>query len=127
MAELKKCPFCGGEADLIEYIETVDGRGDKIARVRCKCGCDIHLTMREFSRAEDDFGYNGGYYSQNKKFWNGMHQRLIDKWNNRATEAEIRAKAIDEFFDELQKYEDDDWLKLKMSSIYEIAEQLKEE
>ena len=112
---------------MIEYIETVDGRGDKIARVRCKCGCDIHLTMREFSRAEDDFGYNGGYYSQNKKFWNGMHQRLIDKWNNRATEAEIRAKAIDEFFDELQKYEDDDWLKLKMSSIYEIAEQLKEE
>lgn len=43
------------------------------------------------------------------------------------TEAEIKAKAIDEFFDELQKYEDDDWLKLKMSSIYEIAEQLKEE
>ena len=41
-------------------------------------------------------------------------------------EAEIRAKAIDEFFDELQKYEYDDWLKLKMSSIYEIAEQLKE-
>lgn len=42
------------------------------------------------------------------------------------TEAEIRAKAIDEFFEELQKYEDDDmWLRLKMSSIYEIAEQLK--
>lgn len=43
------------------------------------------------------------------------------------TEAEIRAKAIDEFFDELQKYEEDDWLKLKMSSIYEIAEYLKGE
>ena len=40
---------------------------------------------------------------------------------------EIRAKAIDEFFQELQKYEEDDmWLRLKMSSIYEIAEQLKE-
>lgn len=34
-------------------------------------------------------------------------------------------KAIDDFFDELQNYEDDNWLKLKMSSIYEIAEQLK--
>ena len=38
----------------------------------------------------------------------------------------IRAKAINEFFDELQKYEEDDWLKLKMLSIYHIAEQLKE-
>ena len=43
------------------------------------------------------------------------------------TEAEIRNKAINEFFDELQKYEKDDWLKLKMLSIYHIAEQLKEE
>lgn len=42
------------------------------------------------------------------------------------TESEIRAKAINEFFDELQKYEEDDWLKLKMLSIYHIAEQLKE-
>lgn len=36
------------------------------------------------------------------------------------------AKALDEFFEELQKYEEDDmWLRLKMSSIYEIAEQMK--
>lgn len=35
-------------------------------------------------------------------------------------------KAIDDFFYALQKYEEvDDWLRLKMSSIYEIAEQLK--
>lgn len=38
----------------------------------------------------------------------------------------IRAKAIDDFFEELQKYEEDDmWLRLKMSSVYEIAEQIK--
>lgn len=31
------------------------------------------------------------------------------------------------FFEELQKYEESDgWLRLKMSSIYEIAEQMKE-
>lgn len=35
-------------------------------------------------------------------------------------------KAVDDFFNELQKYEEaDDWLRLKMSSVYEIAEQLK--
>lgn len=38
-------------------------------------------------------------------------------------------KAIDDFFDELEKYEEtykeEDWLKLKMCSIYYIAEQLK--
>ncbi len=39
-----------------------------------------------------------------------------------------RNKAIDEFFKELQKYEEDDGcLRLKMSSIYEIAEQMKGE
>ena len=42
------------------------------------------------------------------------------------SQKEIRNKAIDDFFNELQKYEEtDDWLRLKMSSIYEIAEQLK--
>jgi hypothetical protein len=42
------------------------------------------------------------------------------------SEQEIRAKAIDEFFEELQEYEEDDmWLRLKMSSVYAIAEQLK--
>ena len=41
---------------------------------------------------------------------------------------EIRNQAIDEFFEQLQKYEDDDmWLRLKMSSIYEIAERMKGE
>ena len=41
---------------------------------------------------------------------------------------EIRNQAIDEFFEHLQKYEDDDmWLRLKMSSIYEIAERMKGE
>lgn len=35
-------------------------------------------------------------------------------------------EAIDDFFKELEKYEDKDgWLRLKMSSIYEIAEELK--
>ena len=43
------------------------------------------------------------------------------------SEAEIRNKAIDDFFEELKSYEVDGWLKLKMSSIYKIAEQMKGE
>lgn len=108
MSELKllPCPFCGGEAKLIEYKETVDGRGDKIARIRCECGSDLHLTAREFSKAEDDFGYKGGYYSQNQKFWNGMHQRLIDKWNTRTPMDNIVEKLEEktEFLKDCTKY-----------------------
>lgn len=38
----------------------------------------------------------------------------------------IYNKAIDDFFQELEKYEyKDGWLRLKMSSIYQIAEELK--
>lgn len=58
------------------------------------------------------------------KILNVMFEEL--KKEPTTTESEIRAMAIDDFFDELQKYEDDDWLKLKMSSVYEIAEELKE-
>lgn len=59
------------------------------------------------------------------KILNVMFEEL--KKEPTTTEAQIRNKAINEFFDELQKYEKDDWLKLKMLSIYHIAEQLKEE
>lgn len=54
-----------------------------------------------------------------------MCNELLEKLEGH--DRELRAKVIDEFFEELQKYEDDDmWLRLKMSSIYEIAEQMKE-
>jgi len=62
-----------------------------------------------------------------KKHNNAKAKELADK-----REAEkirtIRNKAIDDFFNELQKYEEtDEWVRLKISSIYEIAEQLKAE
>lgn len=79
--DLAPC-LCGGEAKLVEYCETCDGRGDKHANITCnKCGIKLGLTYDEFHKAKHDFGYKGGYYSSNKKFWEGMHQRLIDKWN----------------------------------------------
>ena len=72
MAELKKCPFCGGEA---KYIE---GRDFFISKfVTCtKCGIE---TRRNYVRKNE----------------------AIEAWNNRATESEIRAMAIDEFAEKL--------------------------
>lgn len=85
MSEIKllPCPFCGEEVKLEEFYESCDGRGDKFARIKCKCGLEMSLTWDEFAKAKEDFNYTGGYYSQNKKFWKGMHQRLIEKWNTR--------------------------------------------
>ena len=81
--KLLNCPFCNGEAELEEFYESCDGRGDRFAKIKCKCGATMKLTVEEWGKAQDDFNYTGGYYSQNKAFWNGMHQRLIDKWNTR--------------------------------------------
>lgn len=41
MEQLKKCPFCGGEATFSDAID------DVAARIRCtKCGCEIHMKGR---------------------------------------------------------------------------------
>lgn len=94
MSELKllNCPFCGGKAELKKYYETCDGRGDRMARVECECGLEMSLTRNEFKQAEKDFDYSGGYYSSNKEFWEGMHQKLVDKWNTRTPMANIVEK-----------------------------------
>jgi hypothetical protein len=93
--KLKPCPCCGDETKLIKYYETCDGRGDKMPEIRCKCGLKMTLTSDEFYKLRDDFNYVGGYYSSNKEFWNGMHQRLIDKWNTR--------KPIDRIVEQLEE------------------------
>ena len=82
--KLIPCPCCGGEAALKKYYESSDGRCDKHAQIIC-CDCELtmELTWDEFSKAQEEFGYTGGYYSQNKSFWDGMHQKLINKWNAR--------------------------------------------
>lgn len=83
--KLKRCPICGSrKATFHEYYESCDGRADKPAYINCSCGLELHLTGDEFWGAQDKYNYKGGYYSQNKKFWEGMHQMLVDKWNNMA-------------------------------------------
>lgn len=78
------CPCCGGCAKLHVYEESEDGRGDKGAYIQCeKCHLEMRLTTNECWSAEDEFEFTGGYYSDNKLFWEGMHNKLIAKWNNR--------------------------------------------
>ena len=103
-AKLKPCPFCGQTAELVKYKETCDGRGDIHPYIICRnCSSGAVLTLEEFKKAENDFGYTGGYYSSNKKFWDGMHQRLIDKWNNQNTSTDNLIKRIEENFEDMKK------------------------
>ena len=115
MAELKKCPFCGGEAhERTAYPVDESGLEMNMYIVGCK-NCDIEFSW----------------------LWN--KECAAELWNNRATEAEIRAKAIDEFAEKLKAIVEKDlanpdlMLMCKQCGIWkakdidEIAEQLKGE
>lgn len=96
MAELKKCPFCGGEAKEIVIL----GR-DGVSCVECGA----------MFRAE----------------WEEEAKDVVNRWNNRATEAEIRAKAIDEFAEKLKaEIEGFSSAPVFKNKIDQVAEQLKE-
>lgn len=151
--KLKPCPFCGGEVELEEYYESTDGRQDRHAKIRCyKCDLKMGLTFDEFYQTQHDFGYTGGYYSKNEKFWNGMHQRLVDKWNRlvksntehnydtchnltcrRKCQNDGYNMAIDAFVKTMQVYDEriksvrsDEAAFFTIENIYEIAGALKE-
>ena len=79
MAELKKCPFCGGEAhERTAYPVDESGLEMNMYIVGCK-NCDIEFSW----------------------LWN--KECAVELWNNRPTESEIRAKAIDEFAEKMKK------------------------
>lgn len=84
--ELRPCPFCGGEVELIYYHESTDGKQDRYANIKCCCGVRMFLDEKELKRAMEKFDYKGGYFSINKKFWYGMHNMLIEKWNRRVAD-----------------------------------------
>ena len=87
MAELKKCPFCSGEAKVYEaeternvYDSHTLGYVDTEYYTVHGVGCTVcNCLMAEFNSEE----------------------QAIEEWNNRVTEAEIRAKAIEEFAEKL--------------------------
>ena len=114
MAELiKKCPFCGGEAK----ITCVSNYGG-IETISCKkCHVDIRRVWCKDTPLESEVN-------------------VLESWNNRVTEAEIRNKAIDEFAEEILKnsqtanrsvFNRDYTIIIHKSVIDEIAEQLKGE
>ncbi len=73
MAELKKCPFCGGEAKL-NYVGTCI----PLYFISCEeCGCKQESSIHK--------------------------EAVINAWNNRATEAEIRATAKRELAEQIEK------------------------
>lgn len=96
MAELMKCPFCGGEAELNYY----GSESMPFYSVSCKeCGCNQETSIHK--------------------------EAVINAWNNRATEAEIRAKALDDFMARINK--NTAIADFMREYLAEVAEQLKEE
>lgn len=69
MTELRKCPFCGGEAIIVNEAtrKNVYGEAIKGTAIGCRnCGCQMFNKNRELA---------------------------IEAWNGRMTEAEIREKS----------------------------------
>lgn len=82
---LNPCPFCGGKAVLTKMYESVDGLGDILPYIKCRdCQCEVSLTYEELWKIRDDYGYTGGYYSNNKSLLDALHGKVIDKWNTRS-------------------------------------------
>ena len=102
MAELKKCPFCGGEAEVVKVHSGVAMFPYTVVCKSNECSASV------------------GVFKETR-------EKAIEVWNNRATESEIRAKAIDEFAEKLGHkilFELDDCAE-ELDWIEEIAWQLK--
>ena len=87
MVELKKCPFCGSDAISIGERTECCGHGENmgIAYVKCeKCG--------------------GKTEANEYDYWSKRKAQAIGAWNNRVTEAEIRAKAISDTIEAIKEH-----------------------
>ena len=83
MAELKKCPFCGGKA-FVDYHKFWDEKTKD-------------FTVKTYGAFCDKCGSNSWQHYRTE-------EEAIEAWNNRATEAELRANVIDEFAERLKPY-----------------------
>ena len=96
MAELKKCPFCGKDKLKIDCKSVLDGwiAGNwRVERhtysVRCSC-CHARGTAVGGKVCDYLPEPRPNYLTTDKELMN----KAIETWNKRATEADIRAKAI---------------------------------
>lgn len=51
MEELKRCPFCGGEAEFVGMFDEWDGRLYSVSCVRCK-NCHVEVNVSELDNAD---------------------------------------------------------------------------
>lgn len=79
MAELKPCPFCGGEA----YEDACD----RIIRIGCKA-CKYNRAFHGLVQSEINTGvpiiYTGGEVSDSEWYDQYAHERAYEAWNRRA-------------------------------------------
>ena len=128
MAELKKCPFCGGEAEKWSC--------DRLITISCK-KCNYTRSFNGLvsnKKTDVPVVYEGGIVSDTEFYNRYAHEEAIEAWNNRATEAEIRAMAIDRFLTEMLNEFDSRNADIEehtgsyvVSRLLAVAEQLKEE
>lgn len=121
MAELKKCPFCGGnDIGVKETLEDINFHTGNTIKIWTYCrNCGVTSGTRTIHDCSEDIKIELA------------HQ----KWNNRATEAEIRANAISDFlqfvYDNASNEEyanEDGWAFSDLMDLeFKFAEQLKEE
>lgn len=73
--ELKPCPFCGGEAELVKGCQTEDGIGAKPFYIRCiKCGAEVGHTIPDwYEWAHDKFN----------TCYTRCAENAIEAWNTR--------------------------------------------
>lgn len=140
MAELKKCPFCGGEAEVDWYTD--NGNETHWFVYCCDCSCELSFGAK-ISKEQAIEAWNNRVNEFDAEKYEKLiladmerkhteQQQLLSELKAvlpTTTEAEIRNKSINEFIRKLKthphaQYHLDKYL---LEDIYEIAEQLKEE
>lgn len=83
MSDLKPCPFCGGEAEILDYRT--------IFSVECKT-CLASVNGDRAPEPESDEHCES-------IDWEGYKKTAVDRWNNRPQEEKIKREAFEAGFD----------------------------
>jgi Lar family restriction alleviation protein len=84
MDELKPCPFCGGEVELLDYTDRIYGFWDY--KIKCK---KCRAYMDSPSTAVVRFTAHGLHQTRNAETMQKAKHELITIWNRRADYAKV--------------------------------------